>query len=200
MKTSRLLLRLVATSLLASNTLACDDPDVVLADRTSAPLSTADAGTPPDTADTSIRTIPEVVAPEPNPTNIESPEELRAAYERLFAESPEFRAAVQDTRPYDPNKPMRFLEPVPPPPVPKYCGADSTHGHPAETPPAPSARPGARDIVPHRYHSEVAPARRGLHRPEADRAKPEDLEALIGTDFRWRPAGADRNDAVPTEP
>jgi len=199
LKSSQMLTRLAATSLLAAQPLACDEPDAALAPA-AAPLSTADADTPPDTEDTSIRTTSEVVAPEPNPNNIESPEELRAAYERLLAESPEFRAAVQDTRPFDPSTPMRVLEPVPPPPVPEYCANDPTHGHPTATPPAPSARPGARDIIPHRYHSEVEPARRGLYRPAADRATLEDLNALIGTDLRWTPAGTGRDDAVPSPP
>jgi len=200
LKTSQLLLRLVAASLLAAQPLACEGPEIASPQQRSAPLSTADTDTSPDAEDTSLRSTSEVVAPEPNPNNIESPEELRAAYERLLAESPEFRAAVQNTRPFDPSTPMRVLEPVPPPPIPEYCGNDSTHGHPTATPPAPSARPGARDIIPHRYHSEVEPARRGLSRPAADRATLEDLNALIGTDLRWTPEGTDRDDDAPNAP
>jgi len=169
MTTPRMLIRIVAPLLFGAIVAACDDVEVGVAQRAS-PFSSADATSPSDPEDTSIQTASEVAAPEPSPNNIEGREELRAAFERLIAESPEFRAAVQNTRPFDPNTPMRVLEPVPPPPAPTYCGTDSTYAHSSETPPAPSARPGARDIVPHRYHSEVEPARRGLHRPEADRA------------------------------
>ena len=40
---------------------------VLVAERKSAPLSTTDTGTPPDTADTSVRTTSEVVTPKPAP-------------------------------------------------------------------------------------------------------------------------------------
>lgn len=119
---------------------------------------------------------------EPNPANIEGIDELRAAYERMIAESPESAARTTSLPASDAGR-FQSLAPTLSQLAPGYCSTD----HQTVDAPVPSARPGARDVVAAKFVSTVEPGRRALARPEHDREDADELESLIGTDIRWVP-------------
>ncbi len=174
--------------------LGCDGPDDPRVESVGGALSdddaVDDASASPTNDAVSPALGPDAMAdadglnrPAPSPDNLDDPEQINAAYRALLAGNPELRAQLESLRASpDAAGPAIRLTPRE---APDRSDLRCAHDIKTATPPPPSAAPGATDVVPARYHSEVSARMRAAGRPARDKVDLDALSPLVGRDLRW---------------